>query len=125
MTADQQNDRQRPPLTALTVMLGAVALQVAGAVLLKALAIQAQSSITFWVAVGVLGVIVLNLLRFVVWGYAHRRFPLSTSFPLSSLFFPVMLIVAFFFGDPVEARQVIGVGLITLGSIWLNFKVSI
>ena len=124
MTTGLENSGQKPQLTALTVMLGAVALQVAGAVLLKALALQAQASISFWVAVGVVGVIILNLLRFVVWGYAHRRFPLSTSFPLSSLFFPLMLVVAVLFDDPVEARQVAGVVLITMGSIWLNFKVD-
>ncbi len=107
-------------VTALTVMLGAVALQVLGAILLKVLADQVHVTITVWIVAGVGGVIVLNLLRLLVWGYAHRRFPLSTTFPLSSLFFPAMLLVAFAFGDPIEARQILGATLITLGVIWLN-----
>lgn len=122
MIAKESIKNKASSLTALPVMLGAVALQVLGAILLKALADQAQSAISFWIILGVGGVILLNVLRFVVWGYAHHRFPLSTTFPLSSLFFPSMLLVAFAYGDPIEVRQVIGAMLITVGSLWLNFK---
>ena len=109
---------------ALPVMLGAVALQVLGAVLLKVLADQVHVAITLWIVAGVGGVIVLNVLRLVVWGYAHRRFPLSMTFPISSLFFPCMLLVALVFGDPIGARQVVGAILITLGVIWLSHRAA-
>ena len=113
---------EKSRFAALPVMLGAVTLQVLGAVLLKVLADQVHVAITIWIVAGVGGVILLNVLRLVVWGYAHRRFPLSMTFPISSLFFPCMLLVALAFGDPIGARQVAGAVLITLGVIWLSYK---
>ena len=113
---------EKSRFAALPVMSGAVTLQVLGAVLLKVLADQVHVAITIWIVAGVGGVILLNVLRLVVWGYAHRRFPLSMTFPISSLFFPCMLLVALAFGDPIGARQVAGAVLITLGVIWLSYK---
>jgi drug/metabolite transporter (DMT)-like permease len=108
-----------PGLAALGVMLGAVALQVAGAVVLKAMAdADADRSLPVLFA-GIGAVLVLNLLRLAVWGYAHQRFPLSTTFPHSSLFFPVMLMVAVAFGEHVRLNQVVGALVIAAGSFWL------
>lgn len=104
-------------------MLLAVTLQVLGAVLLKTIADHRLQWPLAGLAVGVTAVIVLNLARLGVWGAAHKRFPLSTTFPLSSLFYPAMLIVAVAYGDTVGGRQLVGALLITSGSIWLSLRV--
>jgi hypothetical protein len=109
---------------AIAVMLGAVALQVAGAVLLKSLADNRAAWGTSVVFGAVLGVIGLNVARLWVWGQAHRRFPLSTTFPLSSLFFPAMLLVAVVFDDEIGFSELAGVLLITSGTFWLASKVG-
>ncbi len=109
-------------LGALPVMLGAVALQVIAVVVLKSLADGASLDNLAFVGAGISVVFVLNVLRLFVWGYAHQHFPLSNTFPLSSLFFPCILAVATVFGDPIETRQVIGAALITIGSVWLNWR---
>lgn len=103
-------------------MLVAVSLQVMGAVLLKIMADERHALTLLLILVGVGGVLVLNLIRLVVWGYAHRRFPLSTTFPLSSLFFPAMLGVAAWFGDEIGPVQIIGALLIASGAFWLSAK---
>lgn len=100
----------------------AVGLQVAGAVLLKMLADLAAGTDRVLLVTGVAAVGVLNLARLGAWGYAHSRFPLSSSFPTSALFFPMMLIVAAFYGDPIGWRQVMGALLITIGSTWLAIR---
>jgi drug/metabolite transporter (DMT)-like permease len=115
--------RSQHRLTAVAVMLVAVGLQVAGSVLLKVLAEASTSRSLLLVAPGIAAVLVLNLLRLGVWGVAHQRFPLSTSFPLSSLFFPAMLGVAYAFGEPVGGRQIAGAVLITAGTAWLAARV--
>jgi drug/metabolite transporter (DMT)-like permease len=113
----------RGNLGAITVMLAAVALQVGGAVLLKTIADHRLVWSVALLAGGVGAVIVINLLRLAVWGVAHRRYPLSSTFPLSSLFYPAMLVVAVGFGDQVGALQVVGALLITSGTFWLSSRV--
>jgi multidrug transporter EmrE-like cation transporter len=106
-------------------MLGAVALQVIGAVILKLLADNFDEWTTALVLLGVAGVILVNVARLGVWGLAHSRFPLSTTFPLSSLFYPAMLVLAVLFGDQVGMTQVGGAALIAAGTFWLTARVSV
>jgi len=106
----------------LLVMLLAVALQVAGATVLKTLADGADRASLSLAALGIGVVVVLNLLRIVVWGAAHRRYPLSRTFPLSALFFPAMLLLALAYGEEPGVRQVAGALLITGGASWLTWQ---
>ena len=113
----------RSNLGAISVMLVAVGLQVAGAVLLKTIADHRLDWSVALVA-GVGGAVVLvDLARLGVWGLAHRRFSLSSTFPLSSLFYPVMLLVAAGFGDVIGVRQILGGLLVTGGTLWLSSRV--
>ena len=105
-------------------MLSAVGLQVFGAVLLKTIADHYLEWRLPMLAVGIGIVICLNLVRLVVWGVAHKRYPLSTTFPMSSMFFPAMLVVANLFGDEIGVRQLVGAMLITAGTAWLSIKVE-
>jgi hypothetical protein len=113
---------QASNLGALGIMLIAVALQVAGAVLLKTIADRQDSWSIAVLGLGLAAVGAVDVARLVVWGFAHRRFPLSTTFPLSSLFFPAMLGVAILYGDEVGALQVAGAALITGGVAWLTLR---
>ena len=131
-TPQSQPDAQAPTgpiqvlrgnLKAIGVMLLAVTLQVLGALLLKTIADHRLEWSIAVLAIGVSAVIFLNLVRLSVWGAAHKRFPLSTTFPLSSLFYPVMLVVALAYGDAVGSRQLLGALLITSGSVWLSLRV--
>jgi len=108
----------------LLVMLLAVALQIAGATVLKTLADSAGRASAAAAALGIGVVVVLNLLRIGVWGAAHRRYPLSRTFPLSALFFPAMLLLAAAYGESPGAQQVAGALLITCGASWLTWQRS-
>jgi multidrug transporter EmrE-like cation transporter len=105
----------------LLVVSAAVALQIAGAVVLKTLADSAPVPPALLV-LGIGAVALLNGLRFLAWGFAHRRYPLSTSYPLASLFFPLMLGVAWAYGDPIRAHQIAGAALVTAGVAWLALR---
>ena len=104
-------------------MMAAVMLQVIGAIVLKTIA-DHWSELAIWLlAIAVIAVIFINIMRLCVWGYAHQRFSLSSTFPLSSLFYPAMLAVAVAYGDTVGVRQIAGALLITFGSLWLSTKI--
>ena len=101
-------------------MTSAVALQVGGAVVMKLLADASERVGLWFVVLGLGTVALLNIARLFVWGAAHRRYPLSSTYPLSSLFFPAMLFVALAFGDEIGPGQVVGAILIGAGVFWLT-----
>lgn len=108
--------------TPMLVVFWAVLLNVLGGIILKAMANDSDLPFVFLI-IGIGFVLLINGLRFLVWMYAHKRYPLSTTYPLTSLFFPIMLLVAYFYQEPIEWNQWVGAVLITLGVFWLNQKV--
>lgn len=62
----------------------------------------------------------LNIFRFVIWGYMHKRYPLSHTYPLTALFFPCVLILSALQGHPVGTWEVWGTLLITGGAMLLG-----
>lgn len=106
---------------ALLMVTAAVLLQVGCAVILKTLADRTDVTLAL-LGAGIGAVALLNGLRFVMWGVVHRRYPLSISYPLSGVFFPLMLGVAYLYGDPIHITQVAGTLLISSGVVWLTVK---
>ena len=106
----------------LAWMVGAVVLQIAGAALMNSLADARLELTLVGIALGVGAVIGLNMLRLLVWGVAHRRYPLSRTFPLSSLFFPATVALALFWGETVAGPQLAGAALVTAGTAWLTVQ---
>lgn len=104
-------------------VLGAVGLNLLAAIAMKVLANQAEVSYVY-LLLGVGFVIFLNGLRLVVWMFANKRFPLSTMYPLTSIFYPLMLAVSYFFGERITLLQVFGTFLITSGVFWLGWRIN-
>mgnify|MGYP000350828411 CR=1 FL=1 len=60
--------------------------------------------------------IATNFIRFLIWGIVHKKHPISLSYPLASIFFPLILLVGhFYYGDPITTTKIIGVIFIMLG----------
>lgn len=99
-------------------VLVAVGLNLSSAVLLKLLTIYGPSAV--WViALGIGVAIVINAARLWVWAIIHRRYPLSHTYPMASLFFPAMLGIAYCFDEPITGRQFMGAVLVTMGVYWI------
>ena len=64
----------------------------------------------------------VNAARFFIWGYIHRHYPISISYPLNSLFFPLILLLGFFYGEEISVMKILGVALITIGVAMLTYK---
>jgi drug/metabolite transporter (DMT)-like permease len=97
----------------VALVLSTVVIQLLVATLLKELAMR--NAPTAWILIVLAAAVALNGLRFLVWGYTHRRYPLSHSYPLTALFFPCILLVSAWYGEPIRATQIAGVGVIMLG----------
>lgn len=109
----------------LTVfVLGAVSLNILAAIVMKLLANHVDIT-SFFLLVGIAFVVILNGLRLVVWMFANRYFPLSTMYPLTSIFYPLMLGVSYLFSEKITFLQIIGTAFITFGVFWLSWKVKI
>ena len=99
----------------------AVGLNIFNAVTLKLLASQNNPG---WIAIviGIGFVITLNGLRMLAWHFANKRFPLSTIYPLTSIFYPLMLVVSFYFKEEISFYQIAGTVFITIGVFWIARK---
>lgn len=108
----------RPPATPLLLVLATVLLQLVAAWLLDIAAAQPGAAL---LAVSMIAVVMLlHAGRFVIWGYTHRHFPLSHSYPLTALFFPLVLLLSWWRGDAVGGWQLAGTALITLGVVVMS-----
>lgn len=96
----------------------AVGLNLVSAVVLKEAADMARTSLLVIAALITL-VVCINLLRVALWASIHKRFRLSDSYPLTSLFFPMILALSAFYGERVGLFKLIGTLLITLGVLIL------
>lgn len=104
--------------TALLVafVAGNVSLQLFAAKLIKdATALPPSRSFALAFMLG--AVLVLAAARFVVWGEMHKRYPLSLAYPASALFFPLVLVLAWFYGETVTRANIAGAALVTLGVV--------
>ncbi|MGA7304151.1 MAG: hypothetical protein WBW88_04725 [Rhodothermales bacterium] len=110
-------------LVPLSLVSLAVILNVLGAVILKLLARHPGAGVLLTL-IGIGAVIGLNGVRFLLWGSIHKRFPLSHTYPMTTLFFPLILVVAEFFGEPVRLQQILATALITMGILVLTVKVD-
>lgn len=105
----------------VTLVLSTVLIQIVVAVLLKELA-DRHGSGWLWLGVVIGAAMGLNVLRFAIWGYTHKHYPLSRSYPLTALFFPCILAISAWYGDPVGWREMLGVLAIVAGIALMNLE---
>lgn len=115
------NDGNRKPAL-VALVLSTVVIQLLVAIVLKQLALTHSTGVSLWLLVGLLAAIGLNGLRFLIWGFTHKHYPLSHSYPLTSLFFPCVLGLSVWYGDTVLASQVVAVALIMAGVALMNWS---
>jgi len=105
-------------LLPLLLVSAAVMLNIMSAIMLKVAADMERP--TLLIVIGFLVLVVfINLLRVVFWSAIHRRFPLSDSYPLTSIFFPMILMISVLYGEHIGLSQLIGTLLITVGVVIL------
>jgi len=107
---------------AVTAVFFVVCLNLVGAWILKQATGFPLWSIGAAFAVGL--VIAVNIGRFLIWGWMHKRIDLSKSYPLTAMFFPMIAILSVIDGEVIRPVQWLGVALITVGVVWFSVFVQ-
>lgn len=102
---------------ALLVSL-AVALNLLSAIVLKEAADVKDASLAL-ISIVLSVVVLINLTRIGCWAAIHRRFQLTDSYPLTGLFFPMILVASAFYGEEIGTAKLTGTLLITVGVVVL------
>ncbi|MCJ0826692.1 hypothetical protein MQC88_12135 [Luteimonas sp. 50] len=108
----------------VTLVLATVVIQIVVAVMLKELADAHGGDSRLWLLFVLAIAVALNGLRFLVWGYTHKHYPLSHSYPLTAMFFPCILLVSAWYGDPIGWEKLGGVCVIVLGLVLMTWNGS-
>lgn len=110
------------PLTPYLLVSSTVLLQLAAAWVLDTAAGHPSARGWAIAAVAIAVALVLNVGRFVIWGYTHRHFPLSFTYPLTALFFPCILLLSYFQGTRIGGMEILGTALITIGAVVMGVR---
>lgn len=92
-------------------------LNVLSGIILKTLGASASVAV---VVTGLGLALVVNMARFVIWNAAHNRYPLSLTYPLTGLTFPIALVASLWFDEPVGLTQVAAALIIAFGVAIIN-----
>lgn len=114
-TPNRLSNRTRIRLLVGLVFLS-VGLQLVNATLVK-LASATPSPAPLVIAGLLAVVLVLSFARFFIWNGIYRRYPISLAYPLSAIFFPAVVLVAWTMGETVGIVQVAGVAVVMAGVI--------
>jgi hypothetical protein len=92
-----------------------VLMSVATALLLN-YAANTKPSVAVLIAAVIAPVVAINVAKFWLWGWIHRRYPLSQTYPASTLFFPLIYAIALWTGEArFESAKILGIILIVAG----------
>lgn len=111
-----ETGRHRATALLLAFVAGNVALQLFAAKLIKDAA-ALPASRPFSLALLLAVVLALAAARFLVWGEMHKRYPLSLAYPASALFFPLVMVLAWLYGETVAPANIAGAALVTVGVV--------
>jgi len=103
---------------AILLVILTVGLNLVSAVVLKETVNRRQGPL-FLIALLIVLVVMINFVRVVLWSAIHKRFRLSESYPLTSLFFPMILVLSAIYGEEIGLANLIGTGMVTLGVLVL------
>jgi drug/metabolite transporter (DMT)-like permease len=78
----------------------------------------------FYVLFGILFVLVLNAFKFILWNFLHQRYELSSTYPMTAIYFPLVYIISVFKGEiEVDIISILGIVFVFLG-VYLIFSVD-
>ena len=74
--------------------------------------------IDFFVIIIVISVMVINVIKFILWGLIHKRYQLNKSYPITVLFFPAIFLISYLLGETEPTlTKIIGIVIIVTGLI--------
>ncbi|MEZ9601404.1 hypothetical protein AB4232_21685 [Vibrio sp. 10N.286.46.A8] len=79
--------------------------------------------ISFYGGLVVAIVVLINVVKFSIWGWLNNRYDLSKTYPLTAMFFPLIFIYAILIGDTdITVNKLFGLFVILLGLLWMEVR---
>lgn len=98
----------------LALVAASVGLQLISAFLVKTASTIAHPELTLITGM-LLIVLILNFGRFLIWNNIHKKYPVSLAYPLSAIFFPAIVLIAWAMGERIGLMQLFGATLVMIG----------
>jgi hypothetical protein len=77
-----------------------------------------------YILLGITFVLGLNVFKFVVWNFLHKRYELSSTYPMTAIYFPLIYIISVIKGEiVVDIFSLLAILFIFLG-VYLIFSVD-
>jgi drug/metabolite transporter (DMT)-like permease len=94
-----------------------VLLSISSSLLLNEIA-NPQSGLTMWIILIFGLALLINVIRFGLWGWIHKSYDVSKTYPLVSLFFPCIYVISVFLGESDwNLQKIAGVSFIVIGIV--------
>ena len=73
-----------------------------------------------YILISILAALGLNITKFLIWGYIHKNYNLTKSYPLTAIFFPIIFFIVYM-KDEAEFSftKIIGVSVILVGIFYI------
>ena len=79
---------------------------------------------SFHVIVGITFVLGLNVFKFIVWNFLHKRYDLSSTYPMTAIYFPLIYIISVFKAEvTVDILSIIGILFVFFG-VYMIFSID-
>jgi drug/metabolite transporter (DMT)-like permease len=100
----------------VSLVVASVGLQLINAALVKLA--SATPAPPMLVVGGLLSmVLALSFARFFIWNRIYKRYPISLAYPLSAIFFPAVVAIAWLMGETIGILQIVGAILVMAGVV--------
>lgn len=77
---------------------------------------------SFYVVIGIIFVLGLNVFKFIVWNFLHKRYDLSSTYPMTAIYFPLIYIISVVKGEVVvDIFSLLAISFIFIG-VYLIFS---
>ena len=82
-----------------------------------------QFKYTSYIFITIAAALGLNFTKFLIWGYIHKNYDLTKSYPLTAIFFPLIFIIACLKGEAdFSTTKIIGISVILFGIFIFEYK---
>jgi len=73
-----------------------VSISIATALVLDYMKQIDLSFFNFYIFIGFIIVFGLNVFKFIIWNFLHKKYDLSSTYPMTAIYFPIIYIIAIF-----------------------------
>ena len=73
-----------------------IGISVATALVLDYMKQMDLNFFSFYMLVGLFIVFGLNIFKFIIWNFLHKKYDLSSTYPMTAMYFPIIYIIAIY-----------------------------